>query len=261
VVLLADFVGLCGGDVVGRVADSGHALDWRFTVNENLRPDDHTPLSPAEAGSALPFVLAGAVLVAMVYGGWKLWQVREYQAARANQLPAATLSIPLADFELAERSGQPFHSADLRGKVWVASYFFSSCMGTCLTVNANIQRLNMRPELADVTWVSITCDPDNDTLEVLREYANRWNADPNRWLFCRGDFEYLKGVASGMKLALAYKMHADHAVVIDKTGTIRGLFDATSRNECDRLRALLMECLAETPSSNLQTAEPIATSQ
>jgi hypothetical protein len=94
---------------------------------------------------------------------------------------------------------------------------------------------------------------------VLRDYASRWNADPQRWLFCRGDFEYLKGVALGMKLTLAYKMHADHAVVIDKTGTIRGLFDATSSYECDRMRALLRECLAEAALAERQPTAAIDT--
>jgi cytochrome oxidase Cu insertion factor (SCO1/SenC/PrrC family) len=213
----------------------------------------------SETGSLLPFVLAGAVVVAMLYGGYKWYQVRQFEAARARELPASTMRIPLTDFELTERSGRPFRSAEMRGKVWVASYFFSSCIGTCLTLNENIARMNRQPDLADVSWVSITCDPDNDTLGVLSEYAKKWNADPNRWLFCRGDFEYTKGVARGMNLALAMKMHADHAAVIDKTGTIRGLFDATSTLQCDRMRALLRECLSE-PSPELPTANEDADS-
>ena len=56
------------------------------------------------------------------------------------------------------------------------------------------------PELKDVTWVSITCDPDNDTVEALRNYADRWEADPNRWLFCRADLDYTRRVARGMNL-------------------------------------------------------------
>jgi len=224
----------------------------------------NSPTSPHEqrsaanqSGSLLPFVLAVAVLVAMLYGGWKWWQVRQFQLARSKELPASQLRIPLTNFELTERSGEPFRSAEMRGKVWVASYFFSSCIGTCLTVNENIARLNRRPELAKVTWVSITCDPDNDSLEVLRNYAKRWEADPKRWLFCRGDFEYTKGVARGMNIALAMKLHSDHAVVIDRTGTVRGLFDATSRYECERMQALLSECLAEDPPAEAPAAETI----
>ena len=59
------------------------------------------------------------------------------------------------------------------------------------------------PELKDVTWVSITCDPDTDTLEALRAYADRWKADPERWLFCRADLDYIQRVANGMKVFLS----------------------------------------------------------
>jgi protein SCO1/2 len=215
-------------------------------------------LDAADSGSLLPFVLAGAVVVAMLYGGWTWYRVRQFEAAQVRELPASRMRIPLTDFELTERSGQPFRSADMRGKVWVASYFFSSCIGTCLTLNDNIARMNRLPELADVNWVSITCDPDNDTLDVLGQYARKWNADPERWLFCRGDFEYTKGVARGMNLALAMKMHADHAVVIDRTGTIRGLFDATSTYQCERMRKLLAECLDEPPAGESVASEPSA---
>lgn len=223
----------------------------------SVSPDTSERREPqaADSGSALPFVLAGVVLIAMLYGGWKWWQVRQFEAARANSLPASRVSIPLSEFELTERSGNPFRSADMHGKVWVVNYFFSTCPGTCLTVSRNIARLNRRSDLSEVTWVSITCDPDNDTVEVLQNYAKQWAADPGRWLFCRGDFEYTKGVARGMKIALAMKMHADHAVVIDKTGTIRGMFDATSNFECDRMRTLLRECLAEEAPDDVKTVE------
>ena len=92
---------------------------------------------------------------------------------------------PLKEFELTERSGKPFRSADMRGRVWVATYFFTTCPGNCIRLNRNIQALHNLPELKDVTWVSITCDPDTDTLEALRKYADHWKADPERWLFCR----------------------------------------------------------------------------
>jgi protein SCO1/2 len=111
------------------------------------------------------------------------------------------------------------------------------------------------PELADITWVSITCDPENDTLEVLRDYADRWKADPERWLFCRADLEYTQRVARGMNLFLGYKTHQDRVVVIDNAGKVRGMFDATSKNECQRLHRILVECLKEKPPQKLATAD------
>ena len=39
----------------------------------------------------------------------------------------------------------------------------------------------------EVRLVSFSVDPYNDTPEVLTEYAKRYNADPERWLFLTGD--------------------------------------------------------------------------
>jgi cytochrome oxidase Cu insertion factor (SCO1/SenC/PrrC family) len=205
--------------------------------------------SPAayESGSLLPYVLSITVLIGMAYGAWTWWQVREFQDAKSNAIAAASIGPPLTEFELTERSGKTFRSADMKGRVWVASYFFTTCPGQCLRLNANIQIMSHLPDLKDVTWVSITCDPDNDTVEALRAYADRWQADPERWLFCRADLEYVQRVAKGMKLYLSLKGHQDEVVVIDKQGKIRGIFDGTSESQCKRIQSLLVECLAEQP--------------
>jgi cytochrome oxidase Cu insertion factor (SCO1/SenC/PrrC family) len=210
-------------------------------------------------GSAVPFILCFLVLIGMAYGGWKWWEVAEFQARKENAIPPNTIGPPLTEFELTERSGKPFRSVDMRGRVWVVSYFFTTCPGQCLRLNANIQVLEKTPELKDVTWVSITCDPDNDTLEALRAYADRWQADPERWLFCRADLEYIQRVALGMKVdQLSLRGHKDYAVVIDKSGNIRGMFDATSEIQCVRMKKLLAECLAEEPPSEQPPADPAA---
>jgi cytochrome oxidase Cu insertion factor (SCO1/SenC/PrrC family) len=199
------------------------------------------------AASTVPYFLAFALVVAMLYGGFKWWQVRQFEQNRGQAIAANAIGPPLTDFVLTERSGDPFRSADMRGRVWVAAYFFSTCPGSCIRLNENIQFLHNMPELEGVTWVSITCDPDNDTLDVLRDYADRWKADHQRWLFCRAELDYIQRVARGMNLFLGYKTHQDRVVVFDKAGKIRGMFDATSKSDCQRLHTLLIECLNEAP--------------
>ena len=54
-----------------------------------------------------------------------------------------------------------------------------------------------------------------------------------------------------MNLYLSLKGHQDVAIVIDKNGNIRGTFDATSESECNRLRAKVLECLAEKAPSDM----------
>ncbi len=208
---------------------------------------------PRRADSMLPYFLCLAVVLAMAYGGWKWWQVRQFDLERGEAFPANAIGPPLKEFTLTERSGKPFKSADMRGHVWVASYFFTSCPGQCLRLNANLQVLNNMPDLKDVTWVSISCDPDTDSLEALTAYADRFKADPQHWLFCRADLDYIKRVAKGMGVYLSLKGHQDFAIVFDKNGKMRGVFDATSESQCHRLHDKLLECLAEKPPRDLVT--------
>lgn len=148
----------------------------------------------------------------------------------------------------------------MKGKVWVATYFFTTCPGNCIRLNQNIQLMNSLPELKDMTWVSISCDPDTDNLAELRKYADRWQADPQRWLFCRAPLDYTQRVALGMNVALMRKGHQDYAIVVDKAGKVRGMFDATSRIDCERLHTMLLALQKEEPPQTVATTATAKTS-
>src|SRR5690606_19467637 len=121
------------------------------------------------------------------------------QVEQSRREAAATLDEislpPLTDFELTKSDGTPFRSADMKGKVWAATFFFSTCPGSCKRLNQNIKHLSSLDELADVDWVSITVDPETDTLPVLAAKAKELNADPERWYFCRGAFDDVRRIA------------------------------------------------------------------
>jgi len=197
------------------------------------------------SNTALAYWLTLMVVLAASYGGWKVYQVQQFQ----NDQAVGGIKFagpPLDEFELTERSGQLFRSRDMIGKVWVTTFFFATCPGACPRLNANIKHLNSLEEIKEVTWVSITVDPSNDTLPVLKEYADRYQADPERWLFCRADLDYIKRVGTDfLKLPVTWKGHNEMAVVIDKTGKLRGMYDATRTSQSEKLRELLVECLAE----------------
>jgi cytochrome oxidase Cu insertion factor (SCO1/SenC/PrrC family) len=209
--------------------------------------------------SALPYWLAFAVALVAVYGGFKLYQV---ESARYTDSETKVSLPPLAEFELTDQSGQPFRSADMKGKVWVASFFFSTCPGTCARLNANIKYLTTLEELADVTWASITVDPETDTQGVLKAYAESLNANLGRWHFCRSDdFAYIKRVAGDIfKVGgVKYKGHNDFVVVIDKNGKIAGVFNGYNTDDLKKGVALLKQCLAEeTGDGKSADAEPAA---
>ncbi len=182
---------------------------------------------------------------AALYGAFKWRQVE--QAGVQGTLTVAGDIPTLHEFELTERSGKPFRSADMKGKVWVATFFFATCQGSCSRLNANIKSLTEIEDIHDATWVSITVDPQTDALPVLREYADRLKADPERWLFCRGEFGYVKRIADDvLKVGgVTYKSHNDFAVVVDKHGKVAGMFNAVSTLDSMHGVDLIKKCLTE----------------
>ena len=196
--------------------------------------------------STLPYWLTLAVLVAGLYGGFKWYQFERARDVRRVETSQINLP-PLEEFELTTSDGKPFRSADMKGKVWVATFFFSTCTGSCTRLNSNIKYLSSLPETEGVTWVSITVDPQTDTEEALAKYAERFNADPKRWIFCRhDDFDYIKRLADDvLHVGATYKGHADHAVIVDKNGKIVDMFNATSTSQSERGIETLKKCLAD----------------
>ncbi len=200
--------------------------------------------------SAVPYWLTLFVLIGVAYGGWKVWQVEQDRAYRQMAVLSdpQDLGPPLTEFTLTERSGLAFHSHSLAGQVWAASYFFANCPGVCRQMNQTISMLSKSEDLKQVRFVSITCDPINDTPERLTDYANRFDADPEQWLFCTGEMDYLKRVGNDiLGLTVKPKNHAKHLLVVDRAGKVRGQFDLIDSAHVTAAHDLMIQCLAEEP--------------
>ncbi|MEO2024040.1 MAG: SCO family protein [Pirellulaceae bacterium] len=131
----------------------------------------------------------------------------------------------MQDFTLIRRTNEPFRSSDLQGKVWVASFFFASCPTVCRTQNERIKLLHADFSGDGVTFVGITCDPQNDSPAVLQDYANQFTNDGQQWFFLTGNFDYIRRVAAEkFQFPLGPKTHSERFAVVDKWGNVRGAF-------------------------------------
>jgi len=105
------------------------------------------------------------------------------------------------------------------------------------------------PADSPLRLVSITVDPGHDTPEVLREYASRYDADPERWTFLTGDPEAVYRLSiDGFKLGAGERedwqpgvddgpfIHSSRMALVDSDGVIRGYYDGTDADEMARLR-------------------------
>ncbi|MCM3573761.1 SCO family protein [Mesobacillus subterraneus] len=98
-------------------------------------------------------------------------------------------NYPIEDFTFTDQNGESLSKADLKGKVWVASFIFTNCADVCPPMTANMAKLQdmMKEEgLEDVEIVSFSVDPTVDSPEVLKEYGNKFNVDFMNWSFLTG---------------------------------------------------------------------------
>ncbi|MEM9353389.1 MAG: SCO family protein [Planctomycetota bacterium] len=195
----------------------------------------------------LPYWLAVMAAFVALYGAYKWWQVQQFENRRMAGGVTAE-GPPLEEFVLTDSRGEKFRSEAMDDKVWVVSFFFATCAGTCPKLNANIQYLYEQEELQDVHWVSISVDPVNDTQQVLREYAERFGADPQRWHFVRGDLDYIQRLSEDvLKVSnVSWRVHKDVGIIIGRDGGIRGVYDPASSRQLELLRERLLEVLGET---------------
>jgi protein SCO1/2 len=130
----------------------------------------------------------------------------------------------------------------------------------------HLEYLNDPDFRSAVHFVSITVDPERDTPEVLRKYAERFSADPDLWLFLTGDKAAIIRLAQqGFKLGFGEEanppevakktgedkelFHSSRLILIDRNAQIRGYYSGIDAEAMVRLRRDLKTLLVEKLSS------------
>jgi len=151
----------------------------------------------------------------------------------------------LTRFDLTERSGRTVTTEQLLGQPYVVSFFFTTCPSVCITQNQKLKMLQEEFKGQGVHFLSITCDPEVDDPKALQEYATRFGADPQQWLFLTGDLTYLRRVGAEMyQLGVDKKFHSEKFVLIDREGKIVGHYGWNDADQWKELREKIREQLA-----------------
>jgi cytochrome oxidase Cu insertion factor (SCO1/SenC/PrrC family) len=169
---------------------------------------------------------------------------------------------PLDHFVLTDQAGQLFDSESLRGRVWVASFFFTNCPAVCWRMNQTLAALQQTHPQSAIRFISITCDPDNDTPEALAKYADHFHADAARWTFLTGSLDLIRRIGRDFfTISVEKAGHTDRACVVDRQGQVRGRFRLTEPDQVAMFEKLLstVEAEADTgPPSPEAVAEPLS---
>jgi len=136
---------------------------------------------------------------------------------------------PAPEFTLTSQDGEKFALASLRGKVVAVTFIYTSCTSTCpvLTPMMSFVQDQLGADFgAKIAFVSITVDPERDTPEVLKEYAQAFGANLAGWSFVTGSSEAIQDVRRryGVFALKAANGNVDHTFltsIVDRRGILR----------------------------------------
>ncbi|MEO0310672.1 MAG: hypothetical protein RIQ89_329 [Bacteroidota bacterium] len=161
-------------------------------------------------------------------------------------------TIPI--FSGLDQTGKLFSSDSLKGKVYIANFFFASCPGICPKMNALLRKVQEEFRgNQEVAIVSFTVNPEEDSASVLYNYAQQLNANHQQWHFLNSPFEEVKQIAEKGFFAVTRQdspdpdgiSHSPNLFLVDKEQRIRAIRDGLERKEVDSIIAEVKVLLLE----------------
>jgi protein SCO1/2 len=147
-------------------------------------------------------------------------------------------------FSFTNQDGKIITDDDVKGKIRVVEYFFTTCPAICPKMNTNLKAVYAAfKDQPDVIILSHTVNPQNDSAPILKAYATRYGVTDSRWQFLTGDKTALYKAASTDYLMAADTtgsiedqfIHTQYVALVDKQNQIRGFYDATDSEKIAKL--------------------------
>ena len=160
----------------------------------------------------------------------------------------------IADFKLVNQLGDTITNATFSGKIYVANFFFASCPTICPIMSNNFEKLQTEFKGEPmVMFLSHSVTPNLDSVPVLKDYGEKYNADPSKWMLATGDKKMIYNLARKSYFAVLDKgdggkqdfIHTENMILVDTQRRIRGYYDGTSDKDIDRLSGDIIVLLKE----------------
>ena len=150
-------------------------------------------------------------------------------------------------FSLTNQDGKQITEKDVAGKVYVAEYFFTTCKGICPDMNNNMKLVyEAFKNEPDLLILSHTSDPETDTPEQLKKYADSLGVNTNKWIFLTGRKDSLYNIArvsyliddpqNNLKSIDDQFIHSQFWALVDRNGNvIKEVYDGLKKAEVEKL--------------------------
>jgi protein SCO1 len=164
-----------------------------------------------------------------------------------------TIYHTLSYWNFTNQDGELISKGDYEGKVYVANFFFTRCPGICPVLTKNLRQVQAETKGLNVSFLSHTVDPKNDTVGRLKWYCEDKQLDNSNWDFVTGEQKaiYEMGVLSYLvpnsenALAPGGFLHSDKFILIDTKSRIRGMYSGTDSTEVNKLIIDINKLLVE----------------
>jgi protein SCO1 len=166
-----------------------------------------------------------------------------------------TISV-VQPFSFTTQDGKQLTDKDVVGKVYVAEYFFTTCPGICPTMNNNMRKVYERfKNEKDFLILSHTCDPERDSAQQLKKYADSMGVNTDKWIFLTGRKDSLYNMArtsytiddpaNNLRNIEDDFLHTQFWALVNKKGQVKKVYDGLKQSEIDaminRIEKLLKE--------------------
>lgn len=141
-------------------------------------------------------------------------------------------------FEFTNQTGRTVTRSDVDGRIYVASFFFSTCPGICPMIRTKLGKVQAAYATDDeVLILSHSIRPTTDTVDVLRDYAKRHRVIDGKWHLLTGDRDQIYSLARDTYFANEDLretrsggdfLHTENLLLIDARGHIRGVYNGLS---------------------------------
>lgn len=191
------------------------------------------------------FTLLLAAFYYFVFRGTDNWKVK---------MPTLSYVKP---FHFTNQDGERVSDSNLMHKITVVEYFFTTCKGICPKLNTNMKEIYLEfKDQPDFQILSHTCNPETDSVPVLKRYADSLQVDTKKWIFVTGRKDSLYQMARGSYLLDDPKnnvekiedqfIHTQFFALVDRNGKIRGkIYDGLKTIEVQQLKRDIAKLLKD----------------
>ena len=160
-------------------------------------------------------------------------------------------------FSFTNQDGEVVTDKNLLNKITVVEYFFTTCKGICPKLNTNMKQVyEIYKNESDFQILSHTCNPDTDSVSVLKHYSDSLQVNTKKWIFLTGRKDSLYQMARGSYLLDDPKnnvekiedqfIHTQFFALVDRQGKVRGkIYDGLKVLEVEQLKQDISKLLKE----------------